>query len=185
MLAFPLVEAAGALLREMATFDSAGVAHKEPAVNEDFPPYPSGLRLQGRRVLVVGGGHVAQRRIPRLLAAGADVVVVSPDTTPAVEGLAGSGEITWHERGFEPRDSTTRGTSSPPPTTRRSTSRSAATPSSSGSSACAPTTRREATRLDPGRRPARRRHRRGARQPGAAPVRRRPRRDRGRRCATA
>jgi uroporphyrin-III C-methyltransferase/precorrin-2 dehydrogenase/sirohydrochlorin ferrochelatase len=70
----------------------------------DFPPYPSGLRLEGRRVLVVGGGHVAQRRVPRLLAAGADVVVVSPATTPAVEGLAGGGEITWHARRFEPDD---------------------------------------------------------------------------------
>ena len=70
----------------------------------DFPPYPSGLILGGRRVLVVGGGHVAQRRIPRLLSSGADVVVVSPETTPAVEGLAGSGEITWHQRGFEPAD---------------------------------------------------------------------------------
>jgi uroporphyrin-III C-methyltransferase / precorrin-2 dehydrogenase / sirohydrochlorin ferrochelatase len=70
----------------------------------DFPPYPSGLRLAGRRVLVVGGGHVAQRRVPRLIAAGADVVVVSPVTTPAVEGLAGSGEITWHERGYRTGD---------------------------------------------------------------------------------
>jgi uroporphyrin-III C-methyltransferase/precorrin-2 dehydrogenase/sirohydrochlorin ferrochelatase len=70
----------------------------------DFPPYPSGLRLAGRRVLVVGGGHVAQRRIPRLLAAGAVVEVVSPVTTPAVEGLAGAGEVTWHERGVEDAD---------------------------------------------------------------------------------
>ncbi len=70
----------------------------------DVSPYPSGLRLQGRRVLVVGGGHVAQRRVPRLIAAGADVVVVSPVTTPAVEGLAASGEVTWHERRFEPGD---------------------------------------------------------------------------------
>ena len=31
VLAFPLLESAGALLREMATFDSAGVAHKDPA----------------------------------------------------------------------------------------------------------------------------------------------------------
>ena len=31
VLSFPLVESAGALLREMATFDSAGVAHKDPA----------------------------------------------------------------------------------------------------------------------------------------------------------
>ncbi|QWZ09629.1 uroporphyrinogen-III C-methyltransferase [Nocardioides panacis] len=75
-------------------------------MNDDFPPYPSGLRLQGRRVLVVGGGHVAQRRIPRLIASGADVVVVSPVTTPAVEGLAGAGEITWHERGFTDGDTT-------------------------------------------------------------------------------
>ena len=45
---------------------------------DDHPPYPSGLRLAGRRVVVVGGGHVAQRRVPGLLAAGADVVVVSP-----------------------------------------------------------------------------------------------------------
>ncbi|MEO5710247.1 MAG: uroporphyrinogen-III C-methyltransferase [Nocardioidaceae bacterium] len=73
-------------------------------MNENFPPYPSGLRLQGRRVLVVGGGHVAQRRVPRLRASGAEVVVVSPVTTPAVEGLARSGEVTWHERGFETGD---------------------------------------------------------------------------------
>ncbi len=73
-------------------------------MNESHAPYPSGLRLQGRRVLVVGGGHVAQRRIPRLIAAGADVVVVSPRTTPAVEGLARAGEVTWHERGYETGD---------------------------------------------------------------------------------
>lgn len=65
-------------------------------------PYPSGLRLSGRRVVVVGGGHVAQRRVPALLAAGADLVVVSPDVTPALEGLGG--EITWHRRGFRPDD---------------------------------------------------------------------------------
>jgi uroporphyrin-III C-methyltransferase / precorrin-2 dehydrogenase / sirohydrochlorin ferrochelatase len=73
-------------------------------VTEGSPPYPSGLRLQGRRVVVVGGGHVAQRRVPRLLAAGADVVVIAPVTTPAVEGLAGSGEITWQPRGYRAGD---------------------------------------------------------------------------------
>jgi uroporphyrin-III C-methyltransferase / precorrin-2 dehydrogenase / sirohydrochlorin ferrochelatase len=70
----------------------------------DFPPYPSGLRLAGRRVVVAGGGHVAQRRVPGLIAVGADVVVVSPEVTPAVEGLAGGGEITWLRRGFEDAD---------------------------------------------------------------------------------
>jgi uroporphyrin-III C-methyltransferase / precorrin-2 dehydrogenase / sirohydrochlorin ferrochelatase len=73
-------------------------------VNPDFPAYPSALGLAGRRVLVVGGGHVAQRRIPALLAAGADVLVVAPEVTPAVEGLAGSGEVTWREREFRESD---------------------------------------------------------------------------------
>nr|WP_227463490.1 uroporphyrinogen-III C-methyltransferase [Nocardioides lijunqiniae] len=62
------------------------------------------MRLTGRRVVVVGGGHVAQRRVPQLLAAGADVHVVSPDVTPAIEGLVGAGEATWHRRGFEESD---------------------------------------------------------------------------------
>ena len=70
----------------------------------DSPPYPSGLRLAGRRVVVVGGGHVAQRRIPALIAAGADVEVVSPHITPAIEGMLGSGELRWTERGFEASD---------------------------------------------------------------------------------
>jgi uroporphyrin-III C-methyltransferase/precorrin-2 dehydrogenase/sirohydrochlorin ferrochelatase len=71
---------------------------------DDFPPYPSGLMLSGRRVIVAGGGHVAQRRVPALLAAGADVTVVSPVVTPAIEGLVGAGEVAWLERGFEESD---------------------------------------------------------------------------------
>jgi uroporphyrin-III C-methyltransferase/precorrin-2 dehydrogenase/sirohydrochlorin ferrochelatase len=67
---------------------------------DDHPPYPSGLRLAGRRVVVVGGGQVAQRRVPGLLAAGAEVVVVSARITPAIEGQVLAGEIAWVERGF-------------------------------------------------------------------------------------
>src|SRR4051812_42107922 len=66
--------------------------------------YPSGLRLGGRKVVVVGGGHVAQRRVPGLLAAGAQVHVVSPEVTPALEGLAGSGEVVWLRRRFVDTD---------------------------------------------------------------------------------
>src|SRR3954468_7017042 len=53
---------------------------------------------------MVGGGHVAQRRVPQLIAVGAEVHVVSPEVTPAIEGLVGSGEVTWHHRGFEASD---------------------------------------------------------------------------------
>lgn len=65
-------------------------------------PYLSGLVLRDRRVVVVGGGHVAQRRVPALIAAGARVLLVSPHVTPAIEGLAG--EIEIRLRGFEESD---------------------------------------------------------------------------------
>lgn len=47
---------------------------------------------------------MAQRRVPALLAVGAVVTVVSPEVTPALEGLVGAGEVTWVERGFEESD---------------------------------------------------------------------------------
>ncbi len=69
-----------------------------------LPTYPAGLRLAGRKVVVVGGGNVAQRRLPALIAAGARAHVVSPHVTPAIEGLVGSGEVSWAPRGFEAAD---------------------------------------------------------------------------------
>jgi uroporphyrin-III C-methyltransferase / precorrin-2 dehydrogenase / sirohydrochlorin ferrochelatase len=62
--------------------------------------YPLALRLAGRRVLVVGGGAVATRRMPALLAAGADVVLVAPWITPALRAQADAGRISWLERRF-------------------------------------------------------------------------------------
>ena len=62
--------------------------------------YLVGLELAGRRVVVVGGGQVAQRRVARLIASGALVEVVAPEVTPAVEGMASAREITWTARGY-------------------------------------------------------------------------------------
>jgi uroporphyrin-III C-methyltransferase/precorrin-2 dehydrogenase/sirohydrochlorin ferrochelatase len=67
-------------------------------------PYLLGLRLQGRRVVVVGGGAVASRRIPALLDAGAEILLVSPAATPSLEDLATAGRIRWAARGYEPGD---------------------------------------------------------------------------------
>ena len=51
--------------------------------------YLVGLRLTGKKVVVVGGGTVAQRRLPLLIANGADVHVITRSATPAVEGMSG------------------------------------------------------------------------------------------------
>ncbi len=64
--------------------------------------YPVALRLDGRRVLVVGGGSVATRRIPALLSAGARVRLVSPSVTGTLRGLAD--RLEWRERVFQPED---------------------------------------------------------------------------------
>ncbi|EUA69789.1 uroporphyrinogen-III C-methyltransferase [Mycobacteroides abscessus subsp. bolletii 1513] len=50
--------------------------------------YLVGLRLAARKVVVVGAGSVAQRRLGLLIASGADVHVIAPHATPAVEGMA-------------------------------------------------------------------------------------------------
>ncbi|WP_062354540.1 uroporphyrinogen-III C-methyltransferase [Herbidospora yilanensis] len=67
-------------------------------------PYLLGLRLDGRRVLVVGGGRVAQRRIPALLDAGAAVTLVSPSATPALDDLIADGRVTWERRRYQEGD---------------------------------------------------------------------------------
>ncbi|MEV5744720.1 uroporphyrinogen-III C-methyltransferase [Microbispora rosea] len=67
-------------------------------------PYLLGLRLDGRRVLVVGGGRVAQRRVPALLDAGASVTLVSPSVTPALDDLIATGRVTWERRPYQVGD---------------------------------------------------------------------------------
>ncbi|AUH43997.1 uroporphyrinogen-III C-methyltransferase [Streptomyces sp. CMB-StM0423] len=75
-----------------------------PAPGSDAFAYPVGLRLAGRRVVVLGGGQVAQRRLPALLAAGARVTLVSPSATPSVEAMADAGELTWERRPYAEGD---------------------------------------------------------------------------------
>ncbi|MDX3692819.1 uroporphyrinogen-III C-methyltransferase [Streptomyces europaeiscabiei] len=70
----------------------------------EHPAYPVGLRLTGRRVVVIGGGQVAQRRLPALIAAGADILLVSPSATPSVEAMVDAGELTWERRRYAEGD---------------------------------------------------------------------------------
>lgn len=73
-----------------------------PDAGDPPTPYVAGLVLAGRKVVVVGGGHVAQRRVPVLLAAGAEVMLVAPEVSPALEGMAA--ELDWRRRGFTDSD---------------------------------------------------------------------------------
>ncbi len=59
--------------------------------------YPVNLDLTGQRVLVVGAGAVAARKVAGALAAGAVVTVVAPD---AVAELAEHPDVRWHRRDY-------------------------------------------------------------------------------------
>jgi len=63
-------------------------------------PYLLGLRLAGRRVVVAGGGAVADRRIPVLVRAGADIVLISPSVTAGLESIAVAGHVRWERRRY-------------------------------------------------------------------------------------
>lgn len=66
--------------------------------------YLAGLSLHSRRVVLIGGGRVAARRLPLLLDCGADVHVVSPVLHPAVADQVRAGACTHQPREYRDGD---------------------------------------------------------------------------------
>lgn len=62
------------------------------------------VKLQGRLVLVVGGGAIAAGKIPGLLQAQARVRVVAPQINPEISAWLRDGEIEWVAKEFAPSD---------------------------------------------------------------------------------
>jgi glutamyl-tRNA reductase len=60
--------------------------------------------IERRRVLVVGGGRVGQRKVELLLDSGAEVRLVCPDCVAELQTLAETGAIHHTARRFEPAD---------------------------------------------------------------------------------
>lgn len=65
---------------------------------------PVNLLVRDRRVVVVGAGRIAARKIAPLLELGARVDVVAPDAGAEVRAWADAGALTLHERPFAPAD---------------------------------------------------------------------------------
>ena len=62
--------------------------------------YPLGLQLRGRKVLVVGGGPVAARRLQALLDDGALVTVIAPYACEDITDAAAAGRVDWQQREY-------------------------------------------------------------------------------------
>ena len=65
---------------------------------------PFGVRLAGARCVCVGGGSVAARRVPILLAGGASITVVAPTLDPSLRDLVVGGRCEYLARRYEPGD---------------------------------------------------------------------------------
>ncbi len=75
--------------------------YKEEAMNN---PYPVFLDINTKRCVVVGGGHVAERRVKSLLECGAMVKVISPELSRDLELMAGKKSIEVVKRDFHSGD---------------------------------------------------------------------------------
>ena len=66
--------------------------------------YPVYLNLTGKRCLVFGGGPIAEDKVAKLRDAGAQVILISPTATPALEAWAQAGNFEWQPREYQSGD---------------------------------------------------------------------------------
>ena len=63
--------------------------------------YPVNIKMDGRACLVIGGGHVAQRKVCTLLEEKAAVTVIAPEVCSGLEALFREGRISWRRESYE------------------------------------------------------------------------------------
>jgi siroheme synthase-like protein len=66
--------------------------------------YPIFIETKGRRVIVIGGGHVGAEKVRGLLAGEADLTVVSPDLIAELQEHKDAGRIRHIERAYRESD---------------------------------------------------------------------------------
>jgi siroheme synthase-like protein len=66
--------------------------------------FPMFVKLKSRLVVVIGGGKVAEEKIPGLLSAGARLRLVAPSITPQIAEWVRFGKIQWQPKEFDPAD---------------------------------------------------------------------------------
>jgi precorrin-2 dehydrogenase/sirohydrochlorin ferrochelatase len=64
--------------------------------------YPVFLKLEGRKVLIVGGGAVAEQKIEGVLRSATDVTVIAPEVTPRISEWVQEGRLKHVASQFQP-----------------------------------------------------------------------------------
>lgn len=71
---------------------------------ERHPRFPMFLDISAKKVVVIGGGKIAQRRIETLLKYGAEIVLIAPEQTEALQKLSAEKRISLHQREYAEGD---------------------------------------------------------------------------------
>ncbi|MFJ8235663.1 bifunctional precorrin-2 dehydrogenase/sirohydrochlorin ferrochelatase [Ureibacillus sp. NPDC094379] len=66
--------------------------------------FPIMLDIDYKKVVIVGGGHVARQKIHSLLPTKAQIIIVSPSITDEIARYVEQGTVTWKNKQFEPSD---------------------------------------------------------------------------------
>jgi siroheme synthase-like protein len=66
--------------------------------------FPAFLKLDGRRIAIIGGGTLAASKIPCLLEAGAHIRVIAPQINPQLAEWVHHQNIEWLPKYFAPED---------------------------------------------------------------------------------
>ncbi|MCM3584933.1 siroheme synthase [Mesobacillus maritimus] len=66
--------------------------------------FPLLMNIDYKKVVIVGGGHVARQKVEALLSTKALLTVISPAVTDQLQHYIKEGLVTWKEKAFEPSD---------------------------------------------------------------------------------
>lgn len=66
--------------------------------------YPVGLSIENKKIVVVGGGKIAERRVKKLLPYKSDISLVSPDLTDYLQKLAERKKIGYSGKKYSASD---------------------------------------------------------------------------------
>ena len=66
--------------------------------------FPLFIELEGRSVIVIGGGAIGTRRACAMAEYGAEVTVIAPEISEPLREMAVNGQIFWKQKQAEARD---------------------------------------------------------------------------------